>query len=152
MQLRGAARAWRLCGQERRSTHHAVDFLVCPRPANLGRKTSGCVGSGYCSRRPPHAGDGHPLTDSVLTEPVETDWRTPDLAILTVPRWRTGAIAAPEPLAFGFWLFRRRRVYHGTLVEADRRTGRSGAGPLLNTLLKTPPPRRGCRFSASKVW
>ena len=83
MQLRGDARAWRMCGQGRRSTHHEDDFLVCPRPAKLDHKASCCVGKRLLLTRV-HARSGgcfHPLTDSVLTETVEPDGRTPGSAI-----------------------------------------------------------------------
>ena len=50
-------------------------------------------------KRPPHApvGDGHPLTGSVLTRAVEMAGRTPDLAILTVPRWRAWKSLVEKP-------------------------------------------------------
>ena len=95
-QLRGYARAWRMCGHGRRSTHHADEFLVYPRPVKLDQQTSTCVEKRLLEEAAARApvGAGHPLTDSVLTQTVEPDGRTPDLAILAGPRWRTALTVA----------------------------------------------------------
>ena len=76
---------------------HKDEFLVHPRPAKLDQKTSCCVGKRLLLTRA-HARSGgcfHPLTDSVLTETVEPDGRTPNLAILAVA---LGVLAASHPL------------------------------------------------------